>query len=587
MQRLGGQVAFPQAEAGGGGGALENIAAAHQGSLVIADDPCLGLDHVSETGDGRGRRLVRIRVDRGDGIRRLKCRSKSVRPRHLPRNPFRLRSPEARTARLTFRYWRLPISALLGSKVAPARFPLWPANECYSAAVSRGIMAAGQAIASERRLDEDGGAPRAASIDADLHAAVALHRAGRLAEAAPIYLSVLRAAPDRFDALHLLGVLRQQEGRSAEAAELIGAALAQRPDDPVALTNRSAALNALRRFDEAVASCDKALAVKPDHVEALNNRGLALKEMGRAHEALTSCDRALRLKPDYADAHNNRGLALQALRRPADALQSYEQALALNPSHLDALNNRGIALFDGKRLDEALACFDRALALAPDHPHAHWNRAQVLLLSGDFARGWPEHEWRLASNPGLARNFDRPLWLGDAPVAGKTIVLHAEQGLGDTIQFCRYAPMLAAHGARVVLEVQRPLVDLMRRSPDATVVVARGDALPDFDLHCPLLSLPLSFKTDLNTIPPRCRICMERRPSPGLGRVLGITRPRIGLVWSGNPGHKRDARARSRSTRCMPLFELDAAFVSLQKDVRPADAAVLRQSGKVRDTPSN
>ena len=446
-------------------------------------------------------------------------------------------------------------------------------------------MAAGQAVASERRLDEDGGAPRAASIDADadLHAAVALHRAGRLAEAAPIYLSVLRAAPDRFDALHLLGVLRQQEGRSAEAAELIGAALAQRPDDPVALTNRSAALNALRRFDEAVASCDKALAVKPDHVEALNNRGLALKEMGRAHEALTSCDRALRLKPDYADAHNNRGLALQALRRPADALQSYEQALALNPSHLDALNNRGIALFDGKRLDEALACFDRALALAPNHPHAHWNRAQVLLLSGDFARGWPEHEWRRASNPGLARTFDRPLWLGDAPVAGKTIVLHAEQGLGDTIQFCRYAPLLAARGARVVLEVQRPLVDLMKTLAGPAAVVARGDALPDFDLHCPLLSLPLAFKTDLNTIPAEVPYLHGSSAVTTWDTVLGITRPRIGLVWSGNPGHKRDSARSIPFYTLLPLFDLDATFVSLQKDVRPADAAVLGQSGKVRD----
>lgn len=450
---------------------------------------------------------------------------------------------------------------------------------CYSPCVSRPEVPE-QATISEGRAD-----PRlaTASRDGDLRAASALHQAGRLAEAEPLYRAVLDAEPARFDALHLLGVLRQQQGRSAEAAELIAAALAQRPDDPVALTNRSAALNALRRFDEAVASCDKALAAKPDHVAALNNRALALKEMGRTHEALASCDRALRLKPDYADAHNNRGLVLQALRRFDEALKSYDTALSLNPSHLDALNNRGIALFEAKRLDDALACFERALAIAPNHPHAHWNRAQVLLLSGDLARGWAEHEWRLASNPGLVRNFDKPLWLGDASVAGKTVLLHAEQGLGDTIQFCRYATLVAARGARVVLEVQRPLIELMKTLAGPAAAVARGDALPPFDLHCPLLSLPLAFKTDLDTIPADVPYLRAPLGATDWDARLGAKRPRIGLVWSGNPGHKRDRDRSIPFYALLPLLDLDTTFVSLQKEVRPADAAVLKQTGTVID----
>ena len=390
-----------------------------------------------------------------------------------------------------------------------------------------------------------------AAIDLDgmLRDAAALHRAGRLAEAEPLYLAILHEVPAHFDALHLIGVVRQQQGRDAEA----------------------------------IAFIDRALALRPDNAAALSNRALSLRALGRAHEALACCDRALAVKPDFADAHNNRGLALAALKRPAEALKSYEAALSHAPAHIDALNNCGIALFEVNRLDEALVCFDRVLALRPGHVHGSWNRAQVLLLMGDFARGWPEHEGRLASNPGLKRGFTQPLWLGDAPLAGRTILLRAEQGLGDTIQFCRYAPMVAARGARVVLEVQRPLVDLMRTLDGAIEVVARGDALPEFDLHCPLLSLPLAFKTELTTIPARTPYLRAPAGAIDWKSRLGTKRPRIGLVWSGNPGHKRDATRSIPFYALMPLLDIDASFVSLQKDVRASDAALLKQTGQVVD----
>jgi len=386
-----------------------------------------------------------------------------------------------------------------------------------------------------------------------LRDAAALHRAGRLAEAEPLYLAILHEVPAHFDALHLIGVVRQQQGRDAEA----------------------------------IAFIDRALALRPDNAAALSNRALSLRALGRAHEALACCDRALAVKPDFADAHNNRGLALAALKRPAEALKSYEAALSHAPAHIDALNNCGIALFEVNRLDEALVCFDRVLALRPGHVHGSWNRAQVLLLMGDFARGWPEHEGRLASNPGLNRGFTQPLWLGDAPLAGRTILLRAEQGLGDTIQFCRYAPMVAARGARVVLEVQRPLVDLMRTLDGAIEVVARGDALPAFDLHCPLLSLPLVFKTELTSIPARTQYLRAPAGAIDWKSRLGTKRPRIGLVWSGNPGHKRDATRSIPFYALMPLLDIDASFVSLQKDVRASDAAVLKQTGQVIDVADN
>ena len=241
-------------------------------------------------------------------------------------------------------------------------------------------------------------------------------------------------------------------------------------------------------------------------------------------------------------------------------------------------------MYELGRLDEARASFDHAVGIRPNFAQAHWNRAQAMLLAGAFARGWREHEWRLAAHPELQRPFAQPLWLGEEPLAGKTLLLHAEQGLGDTIQFCRYAPLAGARGARVVLEVQTSLVDLLRDLPGVSSVVARGDPLPPFVLHCPLPSLPLAFGTTLATIPaqtPYLRVPADR--AAAWEARLGRKRPRVGLVWSGNAGHRRD---RSRSIplyALMPLFDLDATFVSLQKDVRAADQAVLQQTPKLVD----
>lgn len=425
----------------------------------------------------------------------------------------------------------------------------------------------------------------AVDIMSTMRDAIALHRAGRLAEAEPLYCEVLAAAPDNFDAQHLLGVLAHQQGRHAEAVALIGAALTQRPDEPVALANRSAALNALRRYGESLADCDRAIAAKPDYVDAFVNRGLALKELNRPHEALASCDKAIGLKPDSADAYNNRGLALFALQRPADALKSYEQALALDPHGAEAFNNRGLTLYELGRIAEARASFDRAVSLRPNFAQAHWNRAQAALLAGDFAQGWRAHEWRLEAHPELQRRFTQPLWLGGEPLSGKTILLHGEQGLGDTLQFCRYAPLVAAQGARVVLEVQKPLVELMRDLPGVAALVGRGEPLPDFDLQCPLLSLPLAFGTHLDTIPaerPYLRAPAERAAA-WQSRLAAAARPRIGFVWSGNAGHKRDRTRSIPLYALLPLFDLDATFVSLQKEVRATDAAVLKQTPKLID----
>jgi tetratricopeptide (TPR) repeat protein len=452
-----------------------------------------------------------------------------------------------------------------------------------------------------------------------LHRGLAAHQAGQLAEAARLYESVLSAAPAQFDALHLLGVVAAQQGRHEEACRLIGRALAINAGSATALCNYALALNALGRFDEALASCNKALALhpsygyahncraatlqavgryeealaaadlallhQPDELEALNRRGNALHGMGRHEEALVSYDRALALRPDSVESLNNRATALHSLNRFEDAIASCDRALAARPDYLEALHNRGNALRDLGRHQEALASYARALAFRPNYAEAHCGQSLVYLALGDFARGFSEYEWRWrTSTPIIARrNFSQPLWRGDADLAGKTILLHAEQGLGDTLQFCRYVPMVAARGARIVLEVQPPLKPLLGSLPGVGQIFATGERLPDFDLHCPLLSLPLAFDTRLETVPasiPYIAAPPRRAAAwaPRLGRLTGL---RIGVAWAGYARHGND---RNRSIGLEPLLALAASginLISLQKEVSAQDRELLGAHGEI------
>ena len=254
--------------------------------------------------------------------------------------------------------------------------------------------------------------------------------------------------------------------------------------------------------------------------------------------------------------------------------------LALRPDHAEAYYNRGIALQSMLRLPEALESYRRAVALRPDYALAHWNESLCRLLMGDFEGGWREYEWRREVREFAPQyhDFPRPLWLGEQEVAGRTILLHAEQGFGDTLQFCRYASLLAARGARVILEVQPPLKSLLTRLSGPAMVLAQGEPLPEFDLHCPLMSLPLACGTTLDTVPAAERYLTAdpERVAACSARLGNTARPRVGLVWSGNPAHGNDY---ARSIALVDLLgSLDGAgvtFVSLQKDVRSHDRATL------------
>ena len=321
------------------------------------------------------------------------------------------------------------------------------------------------------------------------------------------------------------------------------------------------------------------VSLKPDSAEAHHNRATALEALKRLDEALAAYDKTLSLKPDYAEAHNNRGNVLKDMQRYEEALNAYATAISLKPDIAEIHSNQGNILIALHRYNQALASYSKAIALKPDFAEANYHKGMLNLLLGNFEAGWRLHEWRwqTAQLRDFARTFKQPLWLGEQSIAGKTILLHYEQGFGDTIQFIRYAALVEALGATVILGIPADLVSLFRTLKGNFTLIADGDALPEFDLHCPLMSLPLAFGTTIDTIPaqipylaadPQQRLAWHDRLGPKL-------RPRIGLVWSGNPNHIND-RYRSMTLRTLaPLLNENYAFHSLQKELRTEDRAAL------------
>jgi tetratricopeptide (TPR) repeat protein len=452
------------------------------------------------------------------------------------------------------------------------------------------------------------------NLDQALGEAVALHRQGQLREAERTYARVLKAAPDHFDALNLLGGIKIQQGQFGEAQRLLAAAVKARPEIAAGWTNLGQAQHALKRPADALQAFDKAralapddvdilyqhanalislnrhrealdelqtvLAKKPQHFEARLNSGLTQAALGFPDPALADFDAALALSPQHPVAHFNRGVVLIKLGRYAEAVAANERAIAAAPDYATAWLNRGMALAQLRRFTEAIACYGEVLARRKDSADAYFNRALALLTTGDYRRGFLDYEWRWRRT-GMAapKSRGRRLWLGEFALAGKTILLHAEQGLGDTIQFARYAPLVAAAGAKVVLEVQPELKSVLSRLDGVTSVVGRGEA-PSFDLHCPLGSLPLALKTELPSVPaPIPYLAADQSHLNKWSAQIGtLPPPRIAVAWAGNPAHDNDRNRSIALSTLAPLFAapgMGASFISIQRELRGEDAAQL------------
>ncbi|WP_197090905.1 tetratricopeptide repeat protein [Bradyrhizobium sp. LTSP849] len=344
----------------------------------------------------------------------------------------------------------------------------------------------------------------------------------------------------------------------------------------------------LGRYAEALECLDIAEKLDPNSAALYQMRGACLQEASRFEEAEADYERSMALDPGLAETHNNLGLLHARLGRTEQALARFDRSLELRPDFSAVLNNKALALLNLQLLDEAFATFHRSLTVDPGNAPATYNLATLQLLTGDYERGWLGREARWKLPVGLPdRGFSQPLWLGDQPIEGKTLLLHSEEGLGDAIQFARYAPIVAALGAQVILEVQPPIQQLLVGVAGVANCIGLSSSTSlAFDLHCPLGSLPLAFGTRLDTIPfaegylsapPVARVkAWEDRLGPRM-------RFRVGLVWSGNPDHNNDHN-RSMALRTLaPLLDCDVQFVSLQKGVRDQDGAFLRERPDIVD----
>jgi tetratricopeptide (TPR) repeat protein len=425
-------------------------------------------------------------------------------------------------------------------------------------------------------------------------AAASLNRARVLAllnrpgESLEAYDRTIAMSPGFADAHFNKGNLLMSAKRWDEALASYSDALCARPNYPEALLNRGIVLRELGRAEAALASLSSAIALDGRCAEALANSGVLQRELGQYEKSLASFDRAIAAKPQYAEAHCGKGNTLKALNRFEEALSCYERAIELKHDLPEAHSSRGVALAELRRFDDAFASFDAATALKPDYAEAWLNRALASLTLGRFTGGWADYEWRrkctdAACGP-AAEKLTKPAWRGEEPLAGRTILLWWEQGLGDTLQFCRYVPLVASLGATVILEVQPQLVGVLADSTQA-LVRESGDALPHFDYQCPLMSLPLAFKTTLSSIPFPGKYLQSdpSRVSHWREKLGARYKPRVGLVWSGSTAHRNDHNRSVALSQLLQFLPGDLQYVSLQVDVRDEDREALNQRPDILD----
>ena len=409
-----------------------------------------------------------------------------------------------------------------------------------------------------------------------------LARQGRHDEALKAFDKAVQLAPN--DAAHWkqLGDALLQVRRYDHALLALQHVLKLDPRNQDAAYKSGVLLHDARRFEEAVSCLNLCDALLPNHAPTLQARARALLALRKFEPALSDNLRANTLQPDNADTLNNIGACLQPLGREAEALAWFDRALLHLPSAIEILNNKANVLQELQRFEEALALYADIRARRLNNATTDWNLALLKMLLGDFEAGWAGREarWSISDSAPYPK-FSQPMWLGQESIAGKAILLHVDEGLGDTIQFVRYVPDVAARGARVILAVERPVVALLSGFPGVSQCLAFSDPLPAFDMHCPIGSLPMIFNTRLETIP----AATSYLPAPHAMRVQAWNarlgphdRLRVGLVWSGSRTHRNDHNRSTSLATMSRILDVDATFVSLQKDIRDNDKAALAAS---------
>ncbi len=405
----------------------------------------------------------------------------------------------------------------------------------------------------------------------------ALREKGELDEAIVSYRKATVLNPDDAEAYNDLGAALQKSGKFDEAMENHRQSIRLRPDYAKAHNNLGTALKEQDKLDEAIAIYRHALSLKPDYAEANNNLGIVLYEQGKLKEAIANYDRAIALKPDYAEAHNNLGNVLKKQGKLDEAIAIYRHALSLKPDYAATHNNLGGALHEQGKLDEAIVSYDRAISLKPDYAEAHMNKSFTLLLTENFEKGWQEYEWRLRTKNHSSPTLRQPEWDG-TPLNGRSILVHAEQGLGDTIQFVRYLPMVRARGGYVIFKCPPVLFRLLRNCKGFDEIIEQipaNESAVQFDVYIPLLSLPGIFGTRPDTIPSDTPYIPVNSNLVSQWKLkLGNNDDyKIGIVWAGNPKHKDDRKRSCSLADFAPLANIPGlVFYSLQKEPASTEA---------------
>lgn len=444
-----------------------------------------------------------------------------------------------------------------------------------------------------------------------LNQAVQFQAQGEYSKARSLFQQVVKLQPTNYECWHIWGIFEFQICNFEEAFKIFKKVIALNSKFPAVYSNFGLVLQELKDFEKALLSYDQAISLDPYLYAARNNRGNVLKELGRVQEALKSYELALTCSPEYPEGLYNVAESYKALHNWNASLLYYNRAISAKVDYFEAHNNRGLMLQFLNKIDEAIESFDQAISINPSYAPAHSNKSLALLLKGDFQKGWEEHEWRWKMEEFTAehRNFINPRWLGEGlgstfntiTLSGKSILIHCEQGLGDTLQFCRYVPLVLKTGANVIFEVQEALFNFLYQQPifksfPLLQLVRQGDLLPLVDYQCPLISLPFALKELLQEIPVFDRylvaddllvekwinqinsqlsveLNLELQNIPSKHKKL-----KIGWVWSGNINHRND---KFRSLPLKVLFPLlqkltvNFEVYSLQKEFRDGDLEII------------
>jgi len=406
------------------------------------------------------------------------------------------------------------------------------------------------------------------------------------AEANRIYSEILAVKPLDIEALFGVGTITQKLKKNDLALSFFSKVIEINNNHEESFLQRGKIHFLNKNFEDAISDFSSALRINPTNIEAMNSRGITYSQLSNFDVALQDFTGAIEICSSNADLFYNRGLAYWKLRKYKAAIHDYTNAIELRPNYYQAFNNRGSAYRELADFDKALEDFKTSTKLKSDFADGYWNQSLIHLMKEEYEKAWPlyEYRWQSKNFPSEKRNFEEPLWLGEQSLEGKTILIHSEQGFGDTIQFSRYIKLLRNKKCKILLEVEQPLINLMRSLLPRENIFQKGDALPKFDFHCPLLSLPLVFKTNVNSVPFSTPYLTTNQDRVSWWEAfLGSTeKPRVGLCWRGNPNHPNDKRRSVYLGDVIDTLRPEFEWLSLQYKITEEEAGIIDSSQKIQ-----